>query len=184
MPTPLRSTSILFLLMSSLLALLLSGCGPFFDADPGPGDERRALAQGYTPCNDFPDPSRGVICHPSQYCSSQILSICHNGCLSQDNCSHEQFCLKTGSERVGTCVDHATYEERRRGEDLEPGYTACGDPDSPSRFAICHPSQYCSSDYFGQCSGGCLSEHNCTELQVCIKEAGENVGTCQHAGNR
>ncbi|WP_230467531.1 hypothetical protein [Lujinxingia vulgaris] len=184
MPTNLPMFPPVTMLLSVGVALLLSSCGPLFDGEPGPGDERRTLAQGYTPCNDFPEPSRGVICHPSQYCSSQILSICHNGCLSQDNCSHEQFCLKTGSQRVGTCVDHATYEDRRRGEDLEPGYTACGDPDNPSRFAICHPSQYCSSDYFGQCSSGCLSEHNCTELQVCIKEAGENVGTCQHAGNR
>lgn len=167
-----------------LLGIFVAGCGDLFEGEFGPGQESRTLAQGYTPCSDYPNPTHGVICHPSQYCSSQNLGICHTGCLSQDNCSHEQFCLKTDNQRVGTCIDHETYEARRTGEDLDPGYTACGDPDTPSRFSVCHPSQHCSSDYFGQCSAGCLSEHNCTELQECVKASGENLGTCRAPGNR
>ena len=160
-----------------IFMLLTAGCG---DLIMGTQErEDRKLAQGYTPCNDFPDPTNGVICHPNQYCSSQRLGICHTGCLSEDNCSEEQTCVKQSNRSIGTCLSREEQESRRTGEDLDPGYTACGDDNNPSRFQICHPNQYCYSDYFGSCSLGCLSEHNCTEQQRCVKQPGEHIGVCQ-----
>lgn len=165
-----------FLLLTTL------GCVEFLDpmSPARERDERedRALAQGYTPCNDFPDPTYGVICHPNQYCGSQRFGTCYSGCLSEDNCTEEQVCIKRSGRNTGSCVSRESLEERRSTENLDPGYTACGDPTYDSRFAICHPGQYCESDYWGSCSLGCLSEYNCTERQYCDKSTREHVGVC------
>lgn len=157
-------------LAGGLVLMFLGACGSMGDR------EDRTLAQGYTPCNDFPDPESGVICHPNQYCASQNLNWCHTGCLSDDNCSHEQICVKSHAADTGRCTDVETLPDPD--PDLDPGYTQCGDPTDPLHYSICQPSQYCYSAYFGDCSGGCLSEDNCTERQLCEKQPGENLGVC------
>ncbi len=152
------------------LFLVPVGCAEDYDDDT-------RLARGYTPCNDLPNPENGVICHPNQYCASQKNGWCHTGCLSDDNCSHEQVCAKNSGQNWGTCTDLATFPAVDE-EDLDPGYTACGNPQTPARFEICQPSQHCGSWTFGDCWSGCLSEDNCTENQDCAKSPGENVGVC------
>ncbi len=159
-----------------LLALLTIFAVACVEMDDDTGHlESRTLAQGYTPCNDFPNPESGVICHPNQYCAHQQNNWCHTGCLSNDNCSHDQLCVKNHGN-IGECVAIDSMPDPN--PVLEPGYTQCGDPAKPKRYAICQPSQYCYSDYFGDCSLGCLSEDNCTENQRCEKPEGENVGVC------
>lgn len=157
------------------LATLLPAC---VLVDDDGFDDRRTLAQGYTPCNDAPLPTDGVICAPNQYCADQKLNWCFRGCLSDDNCSSEQICSKGHGDDVGTCI---TWDDARPiYDDLEPGYTKCGDERIPADFAICQPSQYCAIYREGSCASGCLSEDNCTENQQCIKQPGENVGVCDH----
>lgn len=164
------------------LLLLFAACSEAFHPFPphpagSESDESlQHLAQGYTPCNDYPDPTYGVICHPNQYCGHQGMGWCFRGCLSEDNCTENQVCVKDGRD-VGTCISEEEYAARNRGEDLDPGFTACGDPAS-SRFSICQPGQYCASAYWGSCELGCLSEVNCTENQICEKDAGEHLGIC------
>lgn len=157
-----------------VMVLTITGCG-FMEER-----ESRTLAAGYTPCNDAPNPEDGVICHPNQYCASQKHNWCYTGCLSDDNCSHEQICVKSHSNNYGACMEAATLPDPN--PDLKPGYTQCGDPYDPHYYEICQPSQYCYSSFLGDCSGGCLSEENCTDNQICAKEAGENVGVCVPAG--
>lgn len=139
-------------------------------------DQTRQLAQGYTPCNDAPDATEGVICTPNQYCGDQQLAWCFTGCLSDDNCSTEQICSKRPGRDVGTCI--AWEDAQPIYDELEPGYTTCGDERVPSAFEICQPSQHCYSHRTGECAEGCLSEDNCTENQDCVKAPGENRGVC------
>ena len=158
-----------FLVCFSLL--FVTACG-VLDDDP----HRRTLAAGYTPCNDAPNPESGVVCHPNQYCADQKRNWCFQGCLSDDNCSLEQICVKKPSFSTGDCM--AIDDLPEESPELEPGYTECGDSSLPSNYSICHPSQYCYSHRYGDCSSGCLSELNCTGRQDCIKEPGENTGVC------
>lgn len=63
---------------------------------------------------------------------------------------------------------------------LAQGFTPCGDfLAPPGERVICNPNQYCSDATFSECTTGCLSEYNCTENQVCVKEDGADVGSCQ-----
>lgn len=163
-----RAVMILFFLLP------LMSCGVL--ASDSERTRSEPLAQGYTPCNELPGERDGVICHPNQYCQDPELEWCFSGCLSDDNCSHEQLCVKNKGANVGNCI--AADELPDREPDLEPGYTQCGDPTTPARYQICQPSQHCGDYGFGHCFAGCLSEYNCTEQQVCEKQPGENVGVC------
>lgn len=63
---------------------------------------------------------------------------------------------------------------------LAQGFTPCGDfLAPPGEKVICHPNQYCADATFSDCATGCLSEYNCTENQICVKEPGEDVGSCE-----
>ena len=179
--------------MVAALALVLSGC-VMIDSDDGDGidDEQQRLAPGYTPCGDAPDDTNTVICHPNQYCASQTFARCEEGCLSNDNCTDDQHCFKEYGEDIGTCVDaiaddggeseYGSSEESFSEDDSdnnngsERGYTSCGTGLDES---TCHPNQYCADDYWGDCELGCLSNDNCAEDQECVKDADEDVGSCQ-----
>ena len=155
------------------LMLMMTGCVMMFD-DPDESESERSserLASGYTPCGDEPDQSYGVICHPNQYCSSQSLAICRQGCLSNDNCTDEQRCVKDDGDDVGRCIDRDAIA----GDELGAGYTSCGDGLAET---ICHPNQYCDDPGRGQCELGCLSSDNCTDEQWCDKGDGDHVGIC------
>lgn len=163
-----------------LIVCALAACGCLgLDGDSGSSeggfDETRTLAQGYTPCNDGPDPTTGVVCTPNQYCGWQKYAWCFTGCLSDDNCSTEQICSKKVDHDVGRCI---AWDDVAPAElNLEPGYTECGDQRIPDSFAVCQPSQHCQSYRYGICAPGCLSEDNCTENQTCQK-TDDNTGIC------
>ena len=170
-----------FSLLIGLLFLVAACSEAFHPFPPHPGgpqssESPQQLAQGYTPCNDYPNPTYGVICHPNQYCGSQSMGWCFRGCLSEDNCTENQVCVKDGRD-VGTCISHEEYEVRTGQTELDPGFTSCGNPSS-SRHSICQPGQYCADSTWGHCYLGCLSELNCTENQFCEKEPGEHLGIC------
>ncbi len=162
-----------------LLSALAFVCGCIgLDDDGYNHQDGRALAQGYTPCNDAPGANpEGVICSPNQYCGDQKMNWCFRGCLSDDNCSDEQICSKKPGNNVGSCLTWEDIQPVQR--DLDPGYTACGDERIPVAFEICQPSQHCESYRDGRCVSGCLSEDNCTENQTCQKDEGKNTGVCR-----
>jgi|SRR5690606_2576703 len=54
------------------------------------------------------------------------------------------------------------------------GTTECG------QFATCQAGQYCEDPILATCTNGCLNNDNCASDQTCVKNAGENVGTCQN----
>lgn len=62
---------------------------------------------------------------------------------------------------------------------LAQGFTPCGDFLAPwGQTNHCNPNQYCADVTFSTCTLGCLSEFNCTRNQVCVKDWGEDVGSC------
>jgi hypothetical protein len=65
---------------------------------------------------------------------------------------------------------------------LERGYTECGDflSNPPGTKVRCQPGQYCQDQTFSKCEPGCTSDANCAANQVCVKESGKNVGSCQN----
>ena len=164
-----------FLLRVVLFASLAFsvGCGEMLYHDDAP----QRLAPGYTPCGDYPDQTNGVICHPNQYCLSHSMAWCGSGCLSDDNCTEEQHCVKRGDRDVGTCQSTDIVDDEER--ELLPGYTVCGDDPDSRKTITCHPNHYCSSQYWGECSLGCVSEYNCTDNQICVKSEGDGVGHCE-----
>jgi hypothetical protein len=61
------------------------------------------------------------------------------------------------------------------------GVTPCGNfPDEMPKS--CQAGQYCVDEILSDCSNGCLSDTNCTDDQLCVKESGEDVGSCQTEG--
>ena len=87
----------LVLLISSAFLLATLGCGDSLG-------ETRGLAQGFTPCGDFLAPfAQSVTCHPNQYCANVTFSNCELGCLSNYNCSDDQFCIKEEGTDIGSC---------------------------------------------------------------------------------
>lgn len=57
---------------------------------------------GITPCGNFPD-QVAKSCQASQYCQDEGFSKCAAGCLSDNNCTENQTCIKTGGANEGTC---------------------------------------------------------------------------------
>lgn len=158
---------------------LLQGClvlgdGPLF------GDEPK---QGYTECGDFlADPGEDIMCPPGKYCEDPTFSECSDGCLSNENCADDQRCVKADGKQVGSCQAEikkpASNPRGDKSTGLQQGFTQCGEGEDQ---ATCQPGQYCSNAYFGLCDNGCLSDLNCGEEQLCVKEAGEDEGSCQRA---
>ena len=64
--------------------------------------EDEELERGYVLCGDGDEE---IICQPGTYCSSPLLRICHEGCVSDANCLEHERCLKEEEgDRTGTCV--------------------------------------------------------------------------------
>lgn len=162
-----------------VLSVLASGClvfneGPLLGNSP---------EQGYTECGDFlADPGEDILCPPGRYCEDPTFSECVDGCLSNENCAEDQRCVKADGKQIGSCqaeIKRPASEPRGDRESSRPaGFTTCGEG---SDAATCQPGQYCDNAYFSLCDEGCLSDLNCGDEQLCIKEQGENVGTCQRA---
>jgi hypothetical protein len=59
---------------------------------------------GYTECGDFFAPDGDVnTCQPGSFCTNPTFSTCSPGCLSDQNCSGEQLCVKDAGRNRGTC---------------------------------------------------------------------------------
>lgn len=48
-----------------------------------------------------------VKCSANQYCADAVLARCEIGCLSDDNCTFEQKCIKESAKNIGTCQTFA-----------------------------------------------------------------------------
>jgi hypothetical protein len=58
------------------------------------------------------------------------------------------------------------------------GTTPCGT--FGTEEVTCQAGQYCADSVLSICENGCLNNNNCAGDQVCEKDSGENVGTCQN----
>ncbi len=58
------------------------------------------------------------------------------------------------------------------------GVTDCTPPGLEQ--VVCQAGQYCADQLLALCENGCLSNANCASDQECIKEGGEDVGSCQN----
>lgn len=106
------------------------------------------------------------------------------------SCAETRACGDDSAPRVAVVVEEeAPYDEEVVYEESRPsrvvvaarsGYTACG-----TFFAShgeknqCQPGSWCADATFSKCAPGCLSDQNCSGEQVCVKGAGQNLGTCQ-----
>ena len=142
--------------------------------------------EGYTECGDFFAPvGEKNYCQPGQYCDDPTFSECRAGCFSNENCAEDQRCVKADGTQIGSCqatIKRPASEPRNTdasGNTVSStmGVTRCGD--NPDRISTCQPGQYCYNSYFARCEPGCLSDLNCASEQLCVKDPGKNVGTCQ-----
>lgn len=69
------------------------------------------LAVSLVACNEPDDSDEGettncgsINCIPGQYCLDPLVSLCENGCLTDDNCADNQFC-EMGFYDHGQCVN-------------------------------------------------------------------------------
>jgi hypothetical protein len=60
------------------------------------------------------------------------------------------------------------------------GTTPCGT--FGTEEVTCQAGQYCADSVLSLCENGCLNNANCAGDQVCEKDSGQNVGTCQNTG--
>ncbi len=91
-----------------ILVVLTIGCG----ASP---------RNGITGCG-----TTGKVCQAGQYCSDETFGYCSAGCLSNNNCSSEQECIKPAGQNEGTCQSgvHGTAGGAGGGGGSSPDCTA------------------------------------------------------------
>lgn len=58
------------------------------------------------------------------------------------------------------------------------GRTECGSNFS-KEVVYCEANHYCADQVFSDCVLGCASNNNCASGQVCVKESGQDIGSCQ-----
>ena len=122
------------------------------DSDSG-GDTG---ADGSTPCGMFGN--EPVTCAAGQYCADSVLTLCENGCLTNDNCAADQTCIKEDGDDVGSCQNN----------DPDP-------PDGPTEAEFCEKLLVCDmSGTMEQCSlvytgtnvdcHQCIVDGNCGDI--------------------
>lgn len=123
-------------------------------------------SEGTTPCGMFGD--EAVSCPPGQYCADSVLSMCENGCLSNENCASDQTCEKADGEDVGTCQNNDATTTGAEGPTEE---------EFCDKLLICDMSgtmEQCSIVYAGtnvECHQ-CIIDGNCGDI---------NDGSCDAA---
>jgi len=135
-----------------------NGDGASASASASDTNGSQGLGDGVTDCSSgaFGD----VVCQAGQYCDDMVLSICENGCLSNDNCTSDQTCEKASGEDVGSCQN-----------------TAPGGPTEEEfcmKVLTCDPSgtmELCSMLYAGtnEACHQCIDAGNCGDI---------NEGSC------
>ncbi len=149
----LRRLSLLLLLSSAFLFTL--GCDEESTKKEG--------NQGFTACGDFP--SGPVTCQPGQYCEDPIFSKCESGCLSNDNCSADQECVKTGGDNVGSCQNKVVS-----------GCPATPCPDG----TVCQDGT-CVPVSTGSCADFCAKAVSCdpeTDMTLCMAMCSAAPASC------
>lgn len=125
-------------------------------------------------------------------CGMSLMACQTVSAQRADDCAETRACEGEVSPRVAVVVEEeapyddeeVVYEEEARPRRVvvaaRSGYTACG-----TFFAShgeknqCQPGSWCADATFSKCAPGCLSDQNCSGEQVCVKGAGQNLGTCQ-----
>ena len=123
-------------------------------------------------------------------CGMSLMACQTVGAQRADDCAETRACEGEARPRVAVVVEEeapydeeVVYEESRSSRVVvaaRSGYTACG-----TFFAShgeknqCQPGSWCADATFSKCAPGCLSDQNCSGEQVCVKGAGQNLGTCQ-----
>ncbi len=101
-----KSIGILGLFLASLgLACSSSGTTGSSSGASGTTSSSSGGTSGVTSCGTFGNSAKS--CQAGQYCKDETLSICENGCLSNNNCAADQTCDKTSGATVGNCVNKA-----------------------------------------------------------------------------
>jgi hypothetical protein len=77
---------------------------------------------------------------------------------------------------LAACGESKEPDEEKPG--TTRGYSDCGS--NSGSLVRCQPGQYCSDSVLSLCNSGCLTDNNCSSNQVCEKQGGNNVGTCQN----
>lgn len=98
---------------------------------------------GITPCGNFPD-QVAKSCQASQYCQDEGFSKCAAGCLSDNNCTQNQTCIKAGGANEGTC--QAT--QGAGGAGGATGGSACDGTAFADACKLCSLSPMCSDPTF------------------------------------
>jgi hypothetical protein len=118
---------------------------------------------GVTSCGTFGNSAKS--CQAGQYCKDETLSICENGCLSNNNCAGDQACDKSNGATVGNCVNKAPTTT-----------TTCAD--------LCKKGKACEPSLdVARCEGACtgLSEgcKSCVISKACSAPASACDAECK-----
>lgn len=135
------------------------------------------VSSGQTSCGSLAT-GESVSCQPSQYCADSILTRCESGCLSDMNCTGNETCAKESGQNSGFCQRKSGAEGQPPDDPARSGMTTCGF-DFSGADVSCQPSQHCADSTLARCEAGCLSDFNCPNNDLCIKDAMQSVGTCE-----
>lgn len=87
---------------------------------------------------------------------------------------------ESGDEAADGTGEGGEGEGDGDGDGGSEGVTDCTPPGLEQ--VNCQAGQYCADSVLGVCENGCLSNDNCAADQECVKEEGEDVGSCQNTG--
>ncbi|MDI3288641.1 hypothetical protein [Polyangium sp. 15x6] len=133
-----------------------------------------------------------VFCSPGQHCADFSLSVCEEGCLTDDNCDPSQMC-DPDAAAPRQCIDRPTTDAETPMFDNLVGckeackhFESCGlaadeatqcltdcegfTPDQQSAFANCGGDVACS-DVALCLNVQCVSTNDCQNDQSCVKFA-------------
>lgn len=120
---------------------------------------------GITPCGNFPD-QVAKSCQASQYCQDEGFSKCAAGCLSDNNCTENQTCIKAGGANEGTCQTKSTGGGGS-GTGGATGGSACDGTAFADACKLCSLSPMCADPNFCKQLG-----EPCASCVVTTKVAG------------
>lgn len=127
-------------------------------------NNNNSQSRGFTSCG-------ASTCQPGQYCRDDILADCRNGCLSDLNCTDNQFCDK-GTTNDGVCQNKApnnTNNNNTNTDQIQRCRTACEDAQACGLFDV--PTTV-------ECTTGCggLSDPQAKALADCVDNESCGLG--------
>lgn len=123
-----------------------------------------AQNRGFTSCG-------GSTCQPGQYCRDDRFDDCNNGCLSDLNCTDNQFCDK-GNANTGVCQNKAPNpmnNNNNNTDQIQRCKTACEDAQACGLFDVATTVE---------CTAACgvLSDIQAKALADCVDNEGCGLG--------